>query len=71
VSRVLSISAGNLTVHDDAAPCPGDIHTFLTARAWSNNGDDWQNQQKGRYSMTWEQAVAVEFYEFITLGGVR
>jgi hypothetical protein len=71
MSRTLSISTGHLTVQDDAAQCPGDIYTFLTSRNWSKNGDDWQHLEKGRYSMTWEQAVACEFYEFITIGGVR
>lgn len=58
-------------VQDDSASCPGDIHSFLTARYWSNNGSDWQNHQKGRSNMTWEQAVAVEFFEFITIGGAH
>lgn len=71
MSRTLSISSGHLTVVDNDCPCPGDIHTFLTARGWSLNGDAWQHTGKGRYNMSWEQAVSCEFYEFITIGGVR
>lgn len=52
---------------------PGDIATFLLDRGWvevSNTPDDqWSHAPKGRAAMSWEQAVACEFYEFITLGG--
>ncbi len=53
------------------AVCPDEVREFLFARGWTNNyGDRWSMYLKYRESLTWEQAVACEFYEFITLGGV-
>lgn len=53
-------------------PAPTDITTFLQSRGWqANGGYDWQHHAKARWNMTWEQALACEFYEFITIGGVR
>jgi hypothetical protein len=49
---------------------PSDIGQFLEARDWIRVGEGhWQHSEKHRWHLTWEQAVACEFYEFITLGG--
>lgn len=52
---------------------PPDIHGFLNSRGWSEvsntPADRFSNVAKGRNGFTWEQAMACEFYEFITLGG--
>lgn len=55
--------------------CPPDIRSFLGSRGWQmvhtgmGNTEGWQHSSKTRATMTWEQAMACEFYEFITLGG--
>lgn len=53
------------------SPCPGDISHFLHERDWWQSSDSTgQYFEKQQYTrMTWEQAMAVEFYAFITLGG--
>jgi hypothetical protein len=52
------------------APCPFEIRPWLEGRGWTNQfGDRWYMYAKHRESFTWEQAVACEFYEFISLGG--
>lgn len=51
---------------------PSDISAFLEGRGWIEHGpfdDVWKHDGKVRFDMTWEQAMACEFYEFITLGG--
>lgn len=53
---------------------PPDIQVFLNSRGWIEYGpfdDVWKHDGKKRIDMSWEQALACEFYEFITLGGVR
>jgi len=56
------------------APTPPGIHTLLYSRGWEEYGPDkdiWKHQGKAQFGFTWEQAMAYEFYEFITIGGVR
>lgn len=58
--------------HVTPANTPQDVWTFLSARGWveyGGNEDVWKHEPKARFGFTWEQAVACEFYEFITLGG--
>lgn len=56
------------TVHH--ADCPYDIVDFLNGRGWTqNHSARWASTNYVHNEMTWEQAVAVEFYRFITLGG--
>lgn len=53
-----------------AAGAPTDVRNFLGGRGWAMvYGERWEHDAKGRPSMTWEQAMACEFYEFITIGG--
>lgn len=55
-----------------AASTPPEMRTWLSQRGWVDNGgneDLWRHEPKGRYNMRWEQAIACEFFEFITLGG--
>ncbi len=52
--------------------CPRDVYLFLTGRGWGDmsNGDiTLFSRPKSETLHTWEQAVAIEFYEFISLGG--
>jgi hypothetical protein len=49
---------------------PDDVERFLRARGWTQVSPRWQHSDKNRFFMTWEQAMALEFYEFITIGGV-
>lgn len=54
------------------APTPPEMWNWLSQRGWVEYGDVedfWKHEAKGRHSMRWEQAVACEFFEFITLGG--
>lgn len=60
-----------ITIGSPESPAPSDIQTFLTGRGWNTVGTRFQHNAKDRWHMTWEQAVAIEFYEFITIGGVR
>lgn len=51
---------------------PADITNFLISRGWTEYGpfdDVWKHTAKGHSELSWEQAMAIEFYEFITLGG--
>lgn len=52
---------------------PADISAFLYGRGWNEVGnsitDRWRHVIKNRPNMSWEQAVAIEFYEFVSLGG--
>lgn len=62
VEGVLEITGG--------ADCPPQIVTFLSARGWGNlNNEVFAHGAKGFNGMSWEQALAIEFYEFITIGG--
>jgi hypothetical protein len=56
------------------ANTPQNIWTFLAGRGWTEYGgnvDVWKHEAKSQFGFTWEQAMAFEFYEFITIGGVR
>lgn len=57
-----------LGTHENDAP--DDIERFLRARGWIQVSPRWQHDGKSRFFMTWEQALAIEFYEFISIGGV-
>jgi hypothetical protein len=67
MNRALQIQHGTITVQDNAAPCPPQIHTFLISRNWTGS-ETYSNSMIGFHSMTWEQAVACEFFQFINLG---
>lgn len=44
--------------------------TFLSMRGWkSEDSTHVSHEAKGHHWMSWEQAMACEFYEFITIGG--
>lgn len=50
--------------------CPLDVGDFLRTRGWHCfSSDEWQNHNYNNGTMTWEQAMAYEFYLFISLGG--
>lgn len=55
---------------------PSEIRTFLNARGWtrsdSNGLEGWfYGASSELMGFTWEQAVAYEYYRFVTLGGVN
>lgn len=71
MSQTHHINIGDtVTLGTNEPDTPDDIETFLRARGWIQASPRWQHDDKRRYFMTWEQAVAIEFYEFITIGGV-
>lgn len=70
MSQPLNISN---SIHIPGGPCPGDIEAWLHSRGWnssySGTGKEWTRGTY--YSLSWEQAVAVEFYLYCSLGGVH
>jgi hypothetical protein len=58
-----------LAPEEPPMPGPADIASFLRSRGWYADCGEWNHMEKNRVRMTWEQAMACEFYEFITLGG--
>lgn len=68
-----TVQIGEISLRDAT---PGDINNFLMSRGWlrdyftsMGNADRWTHEQKGRHRLEWAQAMAIEFYEFITIGG--
>jgi hypothetical protein len=55
----------------DFGPIPGDVASFLGERGWGSDNDmtHWYRDQLSGFYYSWEQAMAIEFYKFITLGG--
>lgn len=54
------------------AEVPPDVREWLVSRGWSDgfvNGNLLWTASGNYMNLTWEQAVAVEMYRFITLGG--
>lgn len=60
-------------VYPTTVRCPDDIRIFLSAQGWATpwgHSNDTVRFSRDTYQdFTWEQAMAVEFYKFITLGG--
>ena len=67
--KTIQLTSGSLIVDEPSPVTPNQIYSFLQARDWSMQDDHWEHTFKHHYAMTWEQAMAIEFYEFITLGG--
>lgn len=60
-------------VESPGADCPTDVDLWLHSRGWLSHTDACGEVYTLRdtvYSLTWEQAVAYEFYRFASLGGV-
>lgn len=70
-----TIQLGDNVAQTPAIPTPIDVQNFLFARGWTEVGpssqDLWTHNGKQRFVMTWEQAMAIEFFEFITIGGAH
>lgn len=49
-----------------AAMPPTEIVVWMKARGWAEQGDIFLHPLHG--DMTWEQAMAVEFYKFMNIG---
>lgn len=60
------------SVHLPGVSTPADICSWLVSHGWNStydSGGDDKWSKGSLYNGTWEQAVAYEFFLFITLGG--
>lgn len=48
---------------------PGKVQTFLLERGWMEHVNGrWTHPVEGAGTMTWEQAMTIEFLNFLMLG---
>lgn len=73
-------TSGDISIYVDKPDhvAPTDVHEFLTTHGWTDYGND-PNSGEALYCLDgnfngvtyyrWYEAMAYEFYKFITLGG--
>lgn len=68
-SNPVQVDGGELTFEVPHPPVPFEIANFLMSRDWRYDAKDHRYSNGSHTDMRWDEAMAIEFYKFITLGG--
>lgn len=68
----LPISGGSIGVELPGSKCPPDIHEWLVSLGWYSTREHCFSNSRGStgyYDLHWNEAVVVELYRIVTIGG--
>lgn len=66
----LNLGGGSIHTTDEIQLPPVHIGSWLVQMGWQQHQGKWKHQPDTNVpSYTWEQAMAIEFYRFVTIGG--
>ncbi len=68
-SNPVQVNGGELTFEVPHPPVPLEIANFLLSRDWRYDVKEHRYSNISHHNMRWDEAMAIEFYEFISLGG--